>query len=620
MEPNKLAIGILIILLVAGVAGISASAPDVSRAASHGSGELPQVAPAWEQVNSNGFGDPQTGEVSALAAFNGYIYAGTHNPIDPEPVFDGAQIFRSSDGVAWTPVTEPGFGISHDIAPPAILDLAVFNGKIYASTGRGDGPGQIYRSLVGVGDWAPMVIHGFSDPDNVDITALAEYNGVLYAGVTNLLTGAQIWRSFTGDSNSWTQVAPAVPGTDVASVTGFAIFDGALYAAVESDAPAQIWRSYGGDWTTVISDGFGDTDTTSTGGLAEFAGYLYVGAGNAVDGAQLWRTNDGDMWTQAITPGFGDPNNQKVELVFVYQNQLYASVKNVVTGMEVWRSTDGSLWEQANLDGFGDSNNSSSNWSNATADFLGHLYVGTSNVVDGGELWRMLQLYGVNLSPDDTLTGMAGQTLTYTLGITNTGSMTDSFDLTATGQTWTTTLSTSQVSLAPSASTVFSVTVTIPPGAVDQETDTVFITATSQGDSSKTDSVTLTSTSVSTPVYGVALSADDSLSGLAGWQVIYTLTLTNTGNVVDTFDLLASGIWTTTVSAQVVTLMAGGRQAVTITVSIPPGAADLETDTVTITATSQGDGSKNDTAVLTTVSTGPLARIYLPIVVLNLPP
>ena len=415
---HKVAIGVLVILLVTGVAGVSASAPDASSAHSivpAGSGEflyvqasgergLPYVAharsydeqelaqevPGWQQVNSNGFGDQQTGEVSALGAFNGYLYAGTHNPVDPSLLFDGAQIFRSPDGVTWTPVTQPGFGNPHDTAAPAILDLAVFNRKLYASTGRGDGPGQIWRAPDGV-SWAPMVTAGFGDPDTVDITALAVYKGVLYAGATNLISGAQIWRSFSGDSNTWTQVAPGLPGSAAATVTGFAVFDSALYAAVESDAPAQIWLSYGGDWTTVMSDGFGNSSTTSTGGMAEFLGYLYVGAGNTVDGAQLWRTNDGASWGQAINPGFGDPNNQKVEMVFVFQNHLYISVKNAQTGIELWRSTDGTLWEQANQDGFGDSNNSGSNWSNATANFLCHLYVGTSNVVDGGELWQMQQ-------------------------------------------------------------------------------------------------------------------------------------------------------------------------------------------------------------------------------------
>jgi hypothetical protein len=327
---------------------------------------------------------PRTGtRRSALEAFNGHLYAATSNSTD------GARIFRSQDGVTWTPVTQPGFGNTHDIAPPAILDLTVFNGYLYVSTGRGNAS-QIWRTLNGV-IWAPMDVTGFNDTDNVDITALAGYGGKLYAGVTNQVSGAQIWSSYTGDNNSWTQVAPAVPGTAPASITGLAVFDGALYAAVESDAPAQIWRSYGGAWETIVSDGFGSSDTALTGGMAVFAGYLYVGAGNTASGAQLWRTNDGTNWGQVITPAFGDANNQKVEMVFVFQNQLYVSVKNALTGIELWRSTDGTLWERANLDGFGDSNNSGTNWSNATADFLGQLYVGTSNVADGGELWRMQQ-------------------------------------------------------------------------------------------------------------------------------------------------------------------------------------------------------------------------------------
>jgi len=346
------------------------------------------VVAIWEQVNSNGFGDPQTGEVSALEVFNDYLYAGTHHPLDPAQPIDGAQIFRSPDGVNWTAVTQPGFGNSHDIAPPAILDFTVFNGRLYAGTGRGNAS-QIWRTLNGT-TWAPMDVTGFSDPDNVDITALTVYNGMIYAGVKNQVTGVEIWRSFTGDNNTWTQVAPT--GTAPASITGFAEFGGDLYAAVEfeSEAPAQIWRSFGGiNWTTVISNGFGISNTTLTGGMSVFAGNLYVGGGNATSGAQLWRTTDGNIWTPAITPAFGDSNNQKIEMVSVFQNQLYVNVKNAVTGIEIWRSTDGTLWEQANQDGFGDINNASSNLSNATAEFLGHLYVGTSNTMDGGELWRM---------------------------------------------------------------------------------------------------------------------------------------------------------------------------------------------------------------------------------------
>ncbi len=385
------------------------SAAHASDGLSYGVEQSLLATPAWEQANSSGFGDPQTSEVTALAAFGDYLYAGTYHPTDPLQTIDGAQIFRSSDGITWTAVTDPGFGNSHDTAPPAILDLTVFNGYLYASTGRGNAA-QIWRSSTGNEfSWARVINAGFGDPDIVDITVMAEYKSQIYVGVTKQDSEAQIWRSFTGDGtlSNWTQV---VTGTEPASVSALTVYDGALYAAVEfeSGAPVQIWRSYGGEWTTVVSDGFGDADTIFAGGMAEFGGYLYAGAGNSVDGAQLWRSNDGTSWTQVITPGFGDGNNQQVEAVFVFQNELYASTQNGVTGMELWRSADGATWEQANADGFGDANNSGSNWSNASAAYLGELYMGTVNAVDGGELWRMQQPYGVALSGDDALSGAPG--------------------------------------------------------------------------------------------------------------------------------------------------------------------------------------------------------------------
>ena len=391
MEHKKLAIGALVFLLFAGVVSVSASAPDASSAHGPGVPEFVQAVPDWLQANSNGFGDPLTGEVTALETFNNYLYAGTHHPVNPALLYDGARMFRSPDGVNWTAIGQPGFGVVGDTKPPAVLDLAVFNGRIYASTGRGN-VAQIWRSLNGT-TWAPMVETGFSDPNNHDITALAVYDNKIYAGAANTDTGAQIWRSPSGDNNTWTQVAPAAPGSAPATITGFAVFDGALYAAVESDAPAQIWRSTSGDnntWTAVVSDGFGNSNTTLIGGMAVFANNLYVGAGNTVNRAQLWRY-DGVTWNPVSVQGLGDPNNQKVEMVFVFQNQLYVSVKNTVAGIKLWRSPDGTSWERANLDGFGDSNNSGTNWSNATATFLCNLYVGTSNVVAGGELWATQQ-------------------------------------------------------------------------------------------------------------------------------------------------------------------------------------------------------------------------------------
>ncbi len=443
---------------------------------------------SWQQVGSDGFGDPLAEEVSAVAAFDGYLYAGTSNPTND------ARIFRSADGMTWNPVIEPGFGSAHDTAPPAILDMAVFNGRLFASTGRGNAA-QIWYTINGI-SWGQVVNAGFGDPNITDISVLTEYNGLLYAGATSAVAGAQIWRSYTGDSNSWTKVAPAVAGTGADLITGMAVFDGALYAAVqfEAETPVAIWRTNGGAWTTIVSDGFGDSSTITAGDIAVYGNYLYVGAGSNTTGAQLWRTADGSVWEHVVTPipGFGDANNRAVTTVTVFQDTLYLSVDNAASGLEIWQSTNGTTWVQDNADGFGDINNTATNGSNATAVFLNQLYLGMANMTTGGELWRRPPPYGVNLAADAALTGVPGQTLTYTLSVTNTGTTTDTFSLATAGHTWVTTLSTPSMTLNPGASGAFTVTVTIPLEALYNTVDAATVTSTSQGNSAVKDSAVLT--------------------------------------------------------------------------------------------------------------------------------
>jgi len=67
-------------------------------------------------------------------------------------------------------------------------------------------------------------------------------------------------------------------------------------------------------------------------------------------------------------------------------------------------------------------NNTGTNWSNATADFMSQLYVGTSNVVDGGELWRMLQPLTIAKTVETAHTPvLLGDAITYTVVIANSG-------------------------------------------------------------------------------------------------------------------------------------------------------------------------------------------------------
>lgn len=135
--------------------------------------------------------------------------------------------------------------------------------------------------------------------------------------------------------------------------------------------------------------GFGDANNTQTGGMTIFGGYLYVGTRNDVTGAQLFRTANGTTWDAVINDGFGDLDNFKIEMIYTWNGSLFAGTDNYISGVEIWQSADGLVWNQINLDGYGDSNNRGLLWNSSTIEYLHHLYLGTNNLINGGEIWQL---------------------------------------------------------------------------------------------------------------------------------------------------------------------------------------------------------------------------------------
>ena len=224
------------------------------------------------------------------------------------------------------------------------------------------------------------------------------------------------------------------------------------------------------------------------------------------------------------------------------------------------------------------------------------------------------QSFGVDLSANQAASGNVGTSVVYTLTVTNTGNLADTFDLSTSG-TWTATLSQPTVSLAAGASTTFTVEVAIPSGAIDGEMNATTVTATSQNDATATDTTELTTTAiVEAQTYGVTLSGDQAVSADAGTTVVYTVTVTNTGTVEDTFDLTATGAWTADVSQPSITLAAGEVATFTVEVTVPSGASDGDSDVTTVTATSQSDPSATSSATLTTTAVVTEYKLFLPLI------
>lgn len=352
--------------------------------------------PDWTQKNLNGFGDRNNVRASALAAFNGQLYAGTHNIGG-----DGAQLWRLGGDGNWASVITPGFGITRNVG---IDSLFVFKGNLYAGTWNQDlntgatQGGQVWRSADGT-TWSPVALPG-SDATNLEIIRFTAFNDQIYASTWSYTTthGSEIWRSPSGDSGTWTRVTQTPHGFGNANnvaIISFETFNGYLYAGTRNEVGgSQVWRTLDGvSWTPVSQNGFGAAESVSVSALAVFNGYLYAGAYGPWAGSEIWRCSlcNGSDWAKVVSGGFGNSNNRGEVALEKVPGYLFASTTNLVTGMDVWKSSTGNAgdWKQAASAGFGDSNNMNGYFDNAFTFFNEHLYTGTRNPAHGGEVWQL---------------------------------------------------------------------------------------------------------------------------------------------------------------------------------------------------------------------------------------
>lgn len=112
------------------------------------------------------------------------------------------------------------------------------------------------------------------------------------------------------------------------------------------------------------------------------------------------------------------------------------------------------------------------------------------------------------------------------------------------------------------------------------------------------DSIT-TNTTIPEEIYGVIVEAPKDREGEPGKIITHYFTITNTGNVNDTYNLEAESEWNTGVR-DTVSIDDGKDRLVPVNLTIPSDAEKGIINNFTLTATSQGDPSKSDSANVTT--------------------
>ena len=152
----------------------------------------------------------------------------------------------------------------------------------------------------------------------------------------------------------------------------------------------------------------------------------------------------------------------------------------------------------------------------------------------------------LTLTPESQFDGTrSGQAITYTLTLQNNGYLTDTYNITATDNTWPTTLykgdfsapSTSLASVVPGATATLGVRVDIPASAVNNAVDGVKVTATSATTSTVKVSATISTTAVTNQVLLVDEDGD-----APDVRVAYTAALSSTGIPYNVYDLAANPV------------------------------------------------------------------------------
>lgn len=205
----------------------------------------------------------------------------------------------------------------------------------------------------------------------------------------------------------------------------------------------------------------------------------------------------------------------------------------------------------------------------------------------------------VLISPDNQ-SGLPGENLRYTVTVRNTGLLgDDNYVLTVRDNAvWgdNVTLDNYRFKNIPeNENRTTTLHVHIPEDASGE--DNITVTATSQGDNTKSDNVSCIA-HVKMRGVDVLISPSDN-DGLASENVTFTVTVTNTGGLDDNYSLTAvpdNADWPINIELERLTLAAGASDSAILTVSVPSTVEGGDNTTITVTATSQGDNTKSDNA------------------------
>ncbi|NUM43820.1 MAG: choice-of-anchor B family protein [Anaerolineales bacterium] len=206
-----------------------------------------------------------------------------------------------------------------------------------------------------------------------------------------------------------------------------------------------------------------------------------------------------------------------------------------------------------------------------------------------------------------------GASATHTIQVVNLGTTSDTFNVVISGNQWDTTAPETLGPLTPGEVAVLEVNVHTPALATVVVSDTFTVTLVSVNDP-QANTAQATGITYLNVTPGVALNPALSGVGAPGSQVIYNLTVTNTGDYTDHYTLSISDTWGADPAFSLTGPIAPGESiTIPLMVQVPAGASLGESDTATLTVVSGLDMDVLATVQVTT--TVGYYQTFLPVMV-----
>lgn len=287
----------------------------------------------WHQVVDAGEEDIG---FRSMTKYNGKLFAGTAN------YTNGNKILYSADGESWTPLAG---GPTADPLNTSIRTFAVQDGKLFVGTENSTG-GELWSySDAGGGSWA--LENKFSDPA---VGELNVFNGKLYAGTWNFDETSFDLFSMDGPG-TFNDITPVFPGSGSLNNLGVMTlegFQGQLYLGTVNylDGFTLLRASDPANpsaWEVLSTNGFqnlgppGSMSNAYVWSMVGLGDALYLGTFNdglydgvydplpiPLDGrGQIWYTKDGVNFLPLVDDGF-DQFNYGIRTMVVADNRLFA--------------------------------------------------------------------------------------------------------------------------------------------------------------------------------------------------------------------------------------------------------------------------------------------------------